>query len=116
MKRRNDTLRVLAALLALLLTATLCSCGTADTVTPELLKDSDTLTEMLTFVRNSSGRAEAKAGAHDDLVMALAIAHRIREQQSRIIKDDPKAIKFDFFGEEQQKKKEREIGEEVRVI
>jgi len=84
--------------------------------TPELLKDSDTLTEMLTFVRNSSGRAEAKAGAHDDLVMALAIAHRIREQQSRIIKDDPKAIKFDFFGEEQQKKKEREIGEEVRVI
>ena len=84
--------------------------------TPELLNDSETLTEMLTFVRNASGRAEAKAGAHDDLVMALAIAYRIREQQSSIVKDDPKTVKSDFFGEFSSRKKEREIGEEVRVI
>ena len=83
---------------------------------PELLNDTDTLTEMLTFVRNSSGRAEAKAGAHDDLVMALAIAYRIREQQSQKIKNDPETVKFDFFGPEEPRKKEREIGEEVRVI
>lgn len=83
---------------------------------PELLKDSDTLAEMLTFVRNASGRAEAKAGAHDDLVMALAIAYRIRDQQSREIKDDPETIKFDFFGSEIREKREREIGEEVRII
>ena len=36
---------------------------------------------MLTFVRNEKGRPEAEEGAHDDLVMALAIAHYAREQQ-----------------------------------
>lgn len=80
----------------------------------ELIADEETLLEMLTFVRNSHGRAEAKAGAHDDLVMALAIAYRIRDQQSGKIKEDKKRIEFDFFGEPV--KKEREIGEEVRVI
>ncbi|MPN59962.1 hypothetical protein SDC9_207685 [bioreactor metagenome] len=30
--------------------------------------------ELLSFVRNARGRAEAENGAHDDLVMALAIA------------------------------------------
>lgn len=44
--------------------------------------DEDTLQEMLTFVRNEQYRPEAEAGAHDDCVMALAIAHGIREQQS----------------------------------
>ena len=38
------------------------------------LNDSETLREMLSFVKNSHGRAEAEYGAHDDLVMALAIA------------------------------------------
>lgn len=41
-----------------------------------------TIDEMLTFVRNESGRAEAMSGCHDDCVMALAIAHYIRPQQS----------------------------------
>jgi phage terminase large subunit len=40
-----------------------------------------TLTEMLTFVRNDKGRAEAQAGAHDDLVISLAIAYYVRDQQ-----------------------------------
>ncbi|MBE6935611.1 MAG: PBSX family phage terminase large subunit [Ruminococcaceae bacterium] len=48
---------------------------------PELLSDRDTLEEMLCFVRNEQGRPEAAAGAHDDCVMALAIAHHIRPQQ-----------------------------------
>ena len=47
----------------------------------ELINDRKTLEEMLTFVRNEKGRAEAQNGAHDDLVMALAIAYYIREQQ-----------------------------------
>ena len=80
----------------------------------DYLNDEDTLTEMLSFVRNSHGRAEAKAGAHDDLVMALAIAYRIRDSQSSRIKSETEEIRFDFFGEPI--KKEREIGEEVRVI
>lgn len=44
--------------------------------------DQTTLQEMLTFVRNEEWRPEAEAGAHDDCVLALAIAHHIRPQQS----------------------------------
>ncbi|MNW56234.1 hypothetical protein D3C74_339420 [compost metagenome] len=46
-----------------------------------LINDIDTLTEMLTFVRNEKGRPEAQEGAHDDLIMALAIAYYSRSQQ-----------------------------------
>ena len=46
-----------------------------------LVNDRTTLEEMLTFVRNESLRPEAEAGAHDDCVMALAIAWYIRPQQ-----------------------------------
>lgn len=49
---------------------------------PELVRDKDTLKEMLTFIVNDNGRAEASSGEHDDLVMALAIAHEIRPQQN----------------------------------
>lgn len=42
----------------------------------------DTLREMLTFIKNERGRAEAQEGYHDDLVMALAIAHFISSQQT----------------------------------
>ena len=47
------------------------------------LCDGDTLEEMLTFVRNEEFRPEAEGGAHDDCVMALAIAWFIRDQQTR---------------------------------
>lgn len=48
----------------------------------DLIVDIDTLREMLTFIKNERGRAEAQQGYHDDLVMALAIAYYIRTQQS----------------------------------
>lgn len=48
----------------------------------ELVNDIETLNEMLTFVRNEKGRPEAAEGSHDDLVMALAIGHYIRAQQT----------------------------------
>ena len=51
-----------------------------DDVTIE--QDPVTLREMLTFVKNEKGRAEAEQGFHDDLVMALAIAHFVANQQS----------------------------------
>src|SRR5699024_8644504 len=44
--------------------------------------DRATLEEMLTFVRNEQMRPEAEPGAHDDCIMALAIAHYVRPQQS----------------------------------
>ena len=46
-----------------------------------ILNDRKTLEELLTFVRNSHGRPEARQGAHDDLVMSLAITFYIRSQQ-----------------------------------
>ena len=46
-----------------------------------LISDEATLLEMLSFVRNEKLRAEAERGAHDDCVMALAIAYYIRGQQ-----------------------------------
>ena len=48
----------------------------------ELVHDRATLEEMLTFVRNEKMRPEAEPGAHDDCIMALAIAHYVRPQQS----------------------------------
>lgn len=57
-----------------------------------LINDMDTLNEMLTFVRNERGRPEAKEGAHDDLIMALAIAYYSRgQQESRVIQMAQKA-------------------------
>lgn len=49
---------------------------------PESINDIETLEEMLTFVRNESGRAEAASGKHDDCIMGLAITHYIRDQQT----------------------------------
>lgn len=46
------------------------------------IPDKDTLKEMLTFIKNEKGRPEAQEGYHDDLVMGLAIAYDIREQQT----------------------------------
>lgn len=50
------------------------------------VSDRETLLEMLTFVRNEKLRPEAEPGAHDDCVMALAIAHYIRPQQTMEVK------------------------------
>ncbi|MFW5438108.1 hypothetical protein [Paenibacillus apiarius] len=48
----------------------------------ETINDITTLQEMLTFVRNEKGKPEAIVGKHDDTVLALAIAHKAREQQT----------------------------------
>ena len=42
--------------------------------------DLATLREMLTFVKDERGKPQAIAGKHDDLVMALAIAHHVAGQ------------------------------------
>lgn len=58
----------------------------------EFFNDKSTLEEMLTFIRNEKGRLEAKNGAHDDLVMALAIAYEGLNQVS-MIKPSAKRIR-----------------------
>lgn len=50
-----------------------------------LFNDENTLMEMLTFMRDESLTPKAAAGAHDDCVMALAIAYYIRPQQATFI-------------------------------
>ena len=47
----------------------------------EAINDYETLGEMLTFVYDENWKPQAEEGKHDDLVMALAIAHKIRVQQ-----------------------------------
>jgi phage terminase large subunit len=55
-----------------------------------LINDIQTLEEMLTFVKNEQGKAEAQEGALDDLLMGLAITHHIRDQQSYSVENKGK--------------------------
>ena len=54
-----------------------------------LIQDEETLKEMLSFAKNQRGRPEALPGKHDDCVMALGIAHKIRGQQRTTIREAP---------------------------
>ena len=54
-----------------------------------LIEDGETLLEMLSFAKNEKGRPEALPGKHDDLVMALAIAHHARTQQRMTLYEIP---------------------------
>lgn len=49
--------------------------------------DRETLKEMTTFIKRADGRHAASDGAHDDLVMASAIAHYIAIDYEHQIKD-----------------------------
>lgn len=77
----------------------------------EQINDLDTLKEMLQFIYNENGRPEAQEGAHDDLVMALAIALRIVEQVT-YFKNTINTIERDFFGHYEQSEK----GERITII
>lgn len=50
-----------------------------------MIEDPDLLKEMLTFVRNDKGRAEAASGEHDDCVMAMAITVYILPQARSVV-------------------------------
>lgn len=50
---------------------------------PELFSSERLLNECRTFVRNASGSAGAASGAHDDCVMAMAIAQAVRKAGGR---------------------------------
>lgn len=79
----------------------------------ELINDKLTLEEMLTFVRNEKGRPEAQNGAHDDLVMGLAIAFYSRNQV--VLDEEPIEVNpvFNFKGDDIS---EYDFGEEIVVI
>lgn len=73
----------------------------------ELINDIDTLNEMLTFVRNEKGKAEAQQGAHDDLIMGLAIAYYSRDQQRFNISEEYQPPKKKFIDTIKKKPKVR---------
>ena len=76
----------------------------------DVIQDKDTLREMLTFIVNDKGRAEAEEGYHDDLVMALAIAYYIRTQQ------DYKKAERDSKYKDIQEQIDKIFGEDINKI
>lgn len=79
------------------------------------INDKDTLEELLTIVRNEKGRIEAAEGAHDDMMMGLAIAHQIREQV--VFPTEPININPQYhFNLERQNATQYDYGEEIVVI
>ena len=78
-----------------------------------LISDKLTLEEMLTFIKNEKGRAEAQAGSHDDLVMALAIAYYSRSQ---VVFDLEPITLSQKFGFKEEVEPEYDYGEEIVVI
>ena len=79
----------------------------------ELINDKLTLEEMLTFVRNEKGRPEAQQGAHDDLVMGLAIAYYSRTQVIFDVEPIEVNQAFNFKSEEPL---EADYGEEIVIV
>jgi len=56
---------------------------------PELFHSTRLLEEMKTFVRHGDGRSEAAEGAHDDCVMAMAIALAVRREDAGRVRRRP---------------------------
>lgn len=72
---------------------------------PSMESDIETLREMTTFVKKDNGKQEALEGSHDDLVMALAIAHFVAGQQRAVwipAKDEEKDFLAENFKKENQ--------------
>lgn len=72
---------------------------------PKIEVSKEILLEMLSFVKNKSGRPEAVSGKHDDLVMAKAIAHFLREQEAYSIEknDEKDFLSMNFHFEDKKK-------------
>jgi len=54
--------------------------GSALAERPEIFQSRRLLQECRGFVRHANGKAEARAGEHDDCVMAMAIALTVRAE------------------------------------
>ena len=81
----------------------------------ETICDRETLEELLTIIRNEKGRIEAPEGGHDDMMMALAIAHEIRDQvvfPAEVINVSPQYR----FAAERRSTTQYDYGEDIVVI
>ena len=81
----------------------------------EVINDRSTLEELLTIIRNEKGRIEAPEGGHDDMMMALAIAHHIKEQVVFI--SEPIIVNPQYhFTVEQQNETQYDYGESMTIV
>jgi phage terminase large subunit len=81
----------------------------------ETINDRETLEELLTIVRNEKGRIEAPEGGHDDMMMALAIAHQIRDQV--VFVNEPIEVKPQYhFNVERYNETQYDYGEDIVVV
>lgn len=78
------------------------------------INDKDTLKELLTIVKNESGKAEAPAGRHDDQMMGLAIAHEIREQV--VFNDEPIQVSPQYQFSFEKENEYYDYGHTIEVI
>ncbi len=79
------------------------------------INDRDTLEELLTIIRNEKGRIEAPQGGHDDLMMALAIAHQIKEQV--VFTEDVIQMHSSYsFNAERQRETQYDYGETITIV
>lgn len=86
----------------------------------ENIVDKETIEEMITFIVNENGKAEAQEGCHDDLVMGTAIAYYIRPQQKYMLLPEKKNIEgnFDklFFDDTYKTNVYDECGDKIEII
>ena len=81
----------------------------------ETIYDRETLEELLTIVRNEKGRIEAPEGGHDDMMMALAIAHHIKEQVVFI--NEPIIVQPQYhFTVEREREAQYDYGESMTIV
>ena len=81
----------------------------------ETIYDRETLEELLTIVRNEKGRIEAPEGGHDDMMMALAIAHHIKEQV--VFSNEPIYVNPQYnFTVEQERAVQYDYGETMTIV
>lgn len=80
---------------------------------PNCINDTETIEEMLVFVKNESGKAEALSGYHDDKVMALAIAHHIINQ---VQFEDTVIVTENKFNFNVEQESNSDYGETIEII
>lgn len=81
----------------------------------DTIADKETLEELLTIVRNEKGKIEAPEGGHDDMMMALAIAHHIRDQV--VFDTQPVTVSPTYrFAAEERSQKHFDYGEKIVVV
>ena len=85
----------------------------------ENIVDKETLEEMISFIVNEKGRAEAQEGCHDDLVMGLGIANYIRPQQKyTLFKEEQINLKqiYEPFFDIEKRNTYEDYGDKIEVI